>query len=81
VNLFVAPIFFIIFLIPISFGSIGVREGAFILLYGQFGVPMEVALLVSFFNLFGLFLNNIIGALFIFGKGLNPSNEEIKSLQ
>jgi len=70
VNLFAAPVFFILFLIPISFGSVGIREGAFILLYGQFGVPMEIALLVSFFNLFGLLLNNIVGALFILKKGV-----------
>jgi uncharacterized protein (TIRG00374 family) len=70
INLFAAPVFFLIFLIPISFGSIGVREGAFILVYGLFGVPKEVALLVSFLNLFGLFLNNIIGALIIFNKGI-----------
>ena len=70
INLFAAPVFFLLFLIPISFGSIGVREGAFILVYGLFGVPKEVALLVSFLNLFGLFLNNIIGALVIFSKGL-----------
>lgn len=70
INLFAAPVFFILFLIPISLGSIGVREGAFILLYGQFDVPMETALLVSFFNLFGLFLNNIVGALFILFKGI-----------
>ncbi len=62
VNLFAAPVFFLIFLVPISFGGLGVREGAFIVVYGLFGVPLEIALLVSFFNLFGLLLNNAIGA-------------------
>lgn len=71
INLFAAPVFFILFLIPISFGSIGVREGAFILLYGLFGVPMEIALLLSFLNLISLFLNNIIGAIIMFIKGVN----------
>jgi len=70
INLFAAPALFIIFIVPISFGSIGVREGAFILLYGQFGVPIEVALLVSFFNLFGLFLNNIIGSIILMWQAL-----------
>ncbi len=63
VNLFVLPVLYFIFLLPISFGSLGIREGAYILLYGMFGVPAELALLVSFFNLLGILLNNLIGAL------------------
>lgn len=65
VNLFLCPIFFFIFILPISFGSIGIREGAYILLYGFFGVPQEIALLVSFLNFGGIILNQIIGALLI----------------
>jgi glycosyltransferase 2 family protein len=65
VNLFLVPIFYFIFLLPISFGSLGIREGTCILLYGLFGVPAEVALLVSFFNLSGMLLNNAIGAVLI----------------
>jgi uncharacterized protein (TIRG00374 family) len=61
VNLFVLPILFFIFLLPISFGSLGIREGAYIILYGLFGVPAETALIVSFFNLTGILLNNLIG--------------------
>jgi uncharacterized membrane protein YbhN (UPF0104 family) len=60
-NLFIAPVLFFVFLLPISFGSLGIREAAFILLYGLFGVPPEIALLISFFNLTGLLLNNLIG--------------------
>ena len=68
-NLFVSPIFFFVFLLPISFGSLGIREGTYILLYGLFGVPAETALLVSFFNLSGLLLNNSIGgSLMLFSK-------------
>ena len=63
VNLFVLPVLYFIFLLPISFGSLGIREGAYILLYGLFGVPAETALVVSFFNLLGVLLNNLIGAL------------------
>jgi uncharacterized protein (TIRG00374 family) len=69
VNLFVVPILYFVFLLPISFGSLGIREGAYILLYGAFGVPMETALLVSFFNLFGVLLNNLIGGIILV---LNP---------
>ena len=57
------PVLYFIFLLPISFGSLGIREGAYILLYGLFGVPAETALVVSFFNLLGVLLNNLIGAL------------------
>jgi poly-gamma-glutamate capsule biosynthesis protein CapA/YwtB (metallophosphatase superfamily)/uncharacterized membrane protein YbhN (UPF0104 family) len=64
-NLFVLPILMFVFLLPISFGSLGIREGAYILLYGLFGVPPETALLVSFFNLAGLLLNNLIGGVLI----------------
>jgi uncharacterized protein (TIRG00374 family) len=60
-NLWIAPVLFFVFILPISFGSLGIREAAFILLYGLFGVPPEIALLVSFFNLTGLLLNNLIG--------------------
>ena len=62
-NLFISPILFFIFILPISFGSLGIREGAYILLYGLFGVPAETALLVSFFGLSGILLNNLIGGL------------------
>jgi uncharacterized protein (TIRG00374 family) len=61
VNLFTTLVLFFAFLLPISFGSLGIREGASILLYGLFGVPAETVLLVSFFNRSGVLLNNLIG--------------------
>jgi uncharacterized protein (TIRG00374 family) len=60
-NLFVAPVLMFVFLLPISFGSLGIREASYIIIYGMFGVPPETALLVSFFNLSGMLLNNLIG--------------------
>jgi uncharacterized protein (TIRG00374 family) len=65
VNLFVTPVLFFIFLLPVSFGSLGVREAAYIILYGMFGVPMETALLVSFLAMAGLLLNNLIASMVI----------------
>lgn len=65
INLFTVPLLYVIFLLPISFGSLGIREGAYILLYGFFGVPAEVAVLVSFINLIGIMFNNAVGALLI----------------
>jgi len=73
VNLFLVPIFFFIFLIPISFGSLGIREGTFIVFYGLFGVPPEIALIASFYNLCGIFLNMAIGGLLMFFKGKDIS--------
>ena len=69
VNLFIAPTLYFIFLLPISFGSIGIREGVYILLYSLFGVPAEIALIVSFFNLAGMLVNNAIGGLVMFFDG------------
>jgi hypothetical protein len=63
INFFVTPLMMFIFLLPISFGSLGIREGSYILIYGLFGVPAEVALLVSFYTLFGILLNNALGAI------------------
>ena len=60
-NMFAIPVLFLIFNLPISLGGLGIREGAFIVIYGLFGVPMELALLISFFNLFGVIINNAIG--------------------
>jgi uncharacterized protein (TIRG00374 family) len=64
-NLFVVLLLFFVFVLPISFGGLGVREGAFILLYKPFGVAAETALIVSFFTLFAMILNYLIGALFM----------------
>ncbi len=63
VNLFVMPIMVFIFLLPGSFGGLGVREVAYIFLYGLFGVPAETAVLVSFLALAGMLLNSLIGAM------------------
>ncbi len=79
-NLLVSPLMFFAFILPISFGSIGIREGAHIIFYGMFGVPAEIALLVSFFNLFGLLLNILIGGLImIFSNFKRKSAIEINS--
>lgn len=78
VNLLLAPTLYFIFLLPISFGSLGIREGVYIVLYGLFGVPAEIALLVSFFNLFGMLLNNAIGGLVMFFAGKDKVLKVVK---
>ena len=76
VNLFISPILFFVFLLPISFGGLGIREGAYILLYGLFGVPAEIALLVSFFNLSGVLLNNLIGGILMLISNVKGGNRK-----
>ncbi|WP_263771529.1 lysylphosphatidylglycerol synthase transmembrane domain-containing protein [Propionivibrio soli] len=66
VNLFVTPLLVLLYSLPISFGGIGVREGASILAYGAFGVPVEIALVVSFCALLANLLTYGIGAAIFF---------------
>jgi uncharacterized protein (TIRG00374 family) len=63
VPLFVAPVLLFIFLLPISFGSLGIREGAYIFFYGIFGMDQEAALLLSFLTLSGTLFTVLIGAI------------------
>lgn len=65
VNVFLVPIFTFVYALPISIGSLGVREGTSIVLYGLFGVPAETALLISTFGLAAILLNSAIGAALI----------------
>lgn len=75
INLFVTPLLFLLFTLPISFGGIGIREGAYILLYGAFGVPAEIALVASFCSLLSILLSYSIGAsLFLLSKGQQGSD-------
>jgi len=61
--LFANSVFFVLFLLPISFGSLGVREGAYIVIYGLFGVSPETALAASFLALAGLIFTISIGGI------------------
>lgn len=65
VNLFLMPLFFLAFLVPVSFGGLGIREGLYVLFYGWFGVAPEIALAASFINLAGTLFNCVIGAAFM----------------
>ena len=71
--LFVMPILFLLFTLPISFGSIGVREGGFIVLFGLFGVAPETALWVSVLGLTQFLINGLIsGVLLWLDRGTLP---------
>jgi uncharacterized protein (TIRG00374 family) len=63
VPLFIAPVLTFIFLLPISFGSLGIREVAYIFFYGIFGMDQEAALLLSFLTLSGALFTVLIGAI------------------
>lgn len=65
VNLFLMPVIFFAFSLPVSVGGVGVREGVFIVLYGLFGVPREAALLASFINFVSTMVIHVIGALLL----------------
>lgn len=65
VNIFTTSLIFIIFMAPISFGSLGVREGTYILLFSLFGIESETALTVSFLGLVSLLLTTSIGGVIL----------------
>ena len=65
IPMFLSPVMFFIFILPISFGTLGIREGAFIFFYGIFGMDQEAALLLSFLSLSGRLLNVVIGAIIL----------------
>lgn len=67
-NLFVAPLLFVVFALPISFGTLGIREAAFLLFYGLFDVPAEPTLLVSFCGLVGILCSYGMGALLLLNR-------------
>lgn len=65
VNIFVSSLLFYIFVLPISFGTLGVREGGNILLYGLFGVEAETALTASFLGLGCVLVAIFIGGIIL----------------
>lgn len=78
VNLFVTSVLFIIFVLPISFGSIGVREISYITMYGIFSVLPEVAVTISILTFLGVILNSSIGLIILFFDNLK--NKKSKNL-
>jgi uncharacterized protein (TIRG00374 family) len=63
VHVFVWTLVFFIFLVPISVGTLGVREATFIIVFGLFGVPSEEALAGSFVGLASLLFTVGIGGI------------------
>ena len=63
VHVFVWTLMFFIFLVPISVGTLGVREATFIIVFGLFGVEDEEALAGSFVGLASLLFTVGLGGL------------------
>lgn len=61
VHVFVWALIFFVFLVPISVGTLGVREGTYIVVFGLFGVQEEAALAGSFVGLASLLFTIAIG--------------------
>lgn len=75
INLFVTSSLFIIFVLPISFGSIGVREISYMTMYGIFSVQPEVAVTISILTFLGVILNNSIGLIILFFENIRKKNK------
>lgn len=77
INFFATPLMLFLFLIPLSFGSIGIREGAFIILYGLFGIPPATALSASYVGLLGLTLTVCVGGMIMLWDNLQNNKKVI----
>jgi len=77
VNVFATTLLFIIFTLPISFGTLGVREGSFIVLFGLFGVEKEAALAASFLGLACILLTIATGGLILLAETVFTARPDI----
>jgi len=75
VNIFVATLMFIIFMVPISFGTLGIREGSFIVLYGMFGISSETALAASFLGLASLLSMTSVGGIILLVRNIRQKTD------
>ncbi len=67
--LFYVPLVWIISMLPISFGGIGIREGAFIFFFTGIGMPHSTAVAVSLIYLLLMIVQGLAGAvIYIFRK-------------
>lgn len=57
------PILSTLLLVPVTIGGLGVREGGYVLLYGQAGVPQDQALALSLLTYATTLISGLIGGL------------------
>src|SRR5262249_27017888 len=72
-HLFVWTLMYLCFLVPISIGGFGIREAAFIVILGLFGVSTENALASSFISLASVLITVGVGGLIWLTDGLKRS--------
>jgi uncharacterized protein (TIRG00374 family) len=65
IHVFVWTLMFLIFMLPISVGTLGIREGTFIILFGLFGVGTETALAASFVAFVCLLITTMAGGVLL----------------
>jgi hypothetical protein len=64
------PLVWLVTLLPISIGGIGVREASFVYLFGAIGISSEESLVVSLGTFAALILTGAVGAWFFFRDGV-----------
>ncbi len=72
-HLFVWALLYLCFLLPVSIGGFGIREAAFIVILGLFGVSRENALASSFISLASVLITVGAGGLIWLNDGLKRS--------
>jgi glycosyltransferase 2 family protein len=72
-HLFVWSLMYLCFLLPVSIGGFGIREAAFIVILGLFGVGRENALASSFISLVSVLITVGAGGLIWLNDGLKRS--------
>ncbi len=73
ISLFVfLPLIWTLSSLPISIAGLGVREGAFVLLFGLVGMPSHVATSISFLWFFSLVATSLIGLVELFRYKKKP---------
>jgi glycosyltransferase 2 family protein len=72
-HVFVWALMYLCFMLPVSIGGFGIREAAFIVILGLFGVGREDALASSFISLASVLLTTGAGGLIWLNDGLKRS--------
>jgi uncharacterized protein (TIRG00374 family) len=72
--LILLPVIWLISMVPVSLNGLGLREGAFVLLFGAIGMPRETAMAISILFLLLLVAQGTIGSLFFLYERKDISN-------
>jgi glycosyltransferase 2 family protein len=78
-HVFVWTLMYLCFLLPVSIGGFGIREAAFIIIFGLFGVGREDALASSFISLASGLITIGAGGLIWLSDGLKRNASAAQS--